>query len=283
MSFYIADSELEKIIEEDVNPLDLTSQLMDLSRFNAKISYIARHDMVICCTEESARICTTIGLTVKNYLSSGTFVKKGQVFFEAFGRADKIHLAWKSVLRLLEGYSGIATKTKEFVDISKKYNNHVNIVTTRKSAAGTKKLSIKAVISGGAYPHRMGLSETVLIFNEHLIFLKDDSELQNTLEIMKSKVLEKKIGIETDNHEIGLKYVKMGFDFIQLDKLSPKEVENFIKDAKSVNQKITVACAGGINIENIEEYAKTGVDVIVTSSLYFTKPADIKALIEKID
>jgi molybdenum transport protein len=44
-----------------------------------------------------------------------------------------------------------------------------------------------------------------------------------------------------------------------------------------------VACAGGINIENIEEYAKTGVDVIVTSSLYFTKPADIKALIEKID
>ena len=51
MSFYITDYELEKIIEEDVNPIDLTSQLMELNRFKAKISYIARHDMVLCCTE----------------------------------------------------------------------------------------------------------------------------------------------------------------------------------------------------------------------------------------
>jgi len=283
VSFYITDYELEKIIEEDVNPIDLTSQLMELNRFKAKISYIARHDMVLCCTEEAARICNILGLTVKTYEASGKFVKKGETFFEAEGAADKIHLAWKSVLRLIEGYSGIATKTKEFVDIAKKQNPKVNIATTRKNVAGTKKFAIKAVVSGGAYPHRMGLSETVLLFDEHLMFLKDDLELKNILEKMKSNIIEKKVGIETDNHEIGLKYVKMGFDFIQLDKLSPKDVENFIKNAKTINPEITVAAAGGINIENVEEYAKTGVDVIVTSSLYFTKPADIKALIEKIE
>jgi len=283
VSFYITDYELEKIIEEDVNPIDLTSQLMELNKFKAKISYTARHDMVLCCTEEAARICTILGLTVKNYEASGKFVKKGETFFEAEGTADKIHLAWKSVLRLIEGYSGIATKTKEFVDIAKKQNPKVNIATTRKNVAGTKKFAIKAVVSGGAYPHRMGLSETVLLFDEHLMFLNDDLELQNVLEKMKSNIIEKKIGIETDNHETGLKYVKMGFDFIQLDKLSSKDVENFIKNAKTINPEITVAAAGGINIENVEEYAKTGVDVIVTSSLYFTKPADIKALIEKIE
>ncbi|MBA2858585.1 molybdenum transport protein [Methanococcus maripaludis] len=283
MSFYIPDYELEKIIEEDINPLDLTSQIMKLDRFNAKLAYKARHDMVLCCTEEAERICKILGLEVISYKRTGSYVKEGEVFFEAKGRADNVHLAWKSVLRLLEGYCGMATRTYEFVTLARKYNENINVVTTRKNLAGTKKPTIKAIVAGGAYPHRLGLSETILIFDEHLAFVNDDEELKYVLKEMKANALEKKIGIEVDNFETGIKYVKMGFDYIQLDKVDSKTVEKFVKAAKEINPNITIVAAGGITIQNIAEYAKTGAEVIVTSALYFGKAADIRTIIEKID
>ena len=273
------DYELEKIIEEDINPLDLTSQIMKLDRFNARLAYKARHDMVLCCTEEAERMCKMLGLDVLSYKRTGTYVKEGEIFFEAKGRADNVHLAWKSVLRLFEGYCGMATRTYEFVSLARKHNENINIVTTRKNLAGTKKPTIKAIVAGGAYPHRIGLSETVLIFDEHLEFVDGDEELKKVLKEMKANALEKKIGIEADNFETGIKYVKMGFDYIQLDKCDPKTVEKFVKTVKEINPKVTVVAAGGITLQNIGEYAKTGVEVIVTSSLYFGKAADIKAII----
>jgi len=256
---------------------------MKLDRFNARLAYKARHDMVLCCTEEAERMCKMLGLEVLSYKRTGTYVKQGDVFFEATGRADNVHLAWKSVLRLLEGYCGMATRTYEFVELARKHNENINVVTTRKNLAGTKKPTIKAIVAGGAYPHRLGLSETILIFDEHLAFVDGDEELKCVLKEMKANALEKKIGIEAENFETGIKYIKMGFDYIQLDKCDPKTVEKFVKFAKEINPNVTVVAAGGITVQNIDEYAKTGVEVIVTSSLYFGKAADIKAIIEKID
>ncbi|WP_459202137.1 ModD protein [Methanococcus sp. CF] len=282
-SFYIPNYELEKIIEEDVNPIDLTSRIMKLDRFNARLAYKARHDMVLCCTEEAERICKILGLEVLSYKSTGTYVKEGEIFFEARGRADRVHLAWKSVLRLLEGYCGMATRTYEFVKIARKYNENINIVTTRKNLAGTKKPAIKAIVAGGAYPHRIGLSETVLIFDEHLAFVDGKEELKAVLKEMKANALEKKIGIETKDFETGIEYIKMGFDYVQLDKFDSETVKKFVKVAKEINPNITIVAAGGITVENVDKYAKSGAEVLVTSALYFGKVADIKAIIEKID
>jgi molybdenum transport protein len=282
MSFYIANYELEKIIEEDVSPMDLTSNLIELYKYKAKMSYKARHDLLLVCSEEAKRIVELMGLNLESMKKSGDYVKKGEIFFEVSGDADKIHIAWKTLLRIFEGYTGIATRTYEMVKKAKAVNPKVNVVTTRKNLAGTKKLALKAVVAGGAQPHRMGLSETVLIFDQHLEFVKDDKELKEILEKMKSKIIEKKIGIEAQNYEDGIKYIKMGFDFVQLDKFSPEELSKFVKEAKMINNNITLVAAGGITIKNIEDYAGTMVDVLVTSSLYFGKPSDIKVEIKKL-
>lgn len=279
MSFYITNYELEKIIEEDISPMDLTSNLMRLERYRAKMSYRARHDLVVVCTEEAKRIAELVGLQVDFMIKSGEYVNKSSSFFEVSGDADKIHLVWKTLLRIFEGYTGIATRTYEMVEKAKAINPKVNVVTTRKNLAGTKKFALKAVVSGGGQAHRMGLSETVLIFDQHLEFLED--KLEDTLEYMKSKVVEKKIGIEAQTYEDGIKYVKMGFDFVQLDKFSPEKLKEFVKEVGEINGSVTLVAAGGITLENIEEYAKTNVDVLVTSSLYFGKPSDIKVEIKK--
>ena len=80
-------------------------------------------------------------------------------------------------MNILEYSSGIATRTKKMVDKAKLVNPHVAVLATRKSFPGTKELSIKSIIAGGAFPHRLGLSETILIFKQHVAFLGNINDL----------------------------------------------------------------------------------------------------------
>jgi molybdenum transport protein len=282
MSFFISEHEIDKIIEEDINPLDLTSHILGMHNFQAGIAYQARHDMVVCCTEEVDRLCRKVGLHVTEYLPSGTGIKAGDVFFRAHGRGDHLHLAWRNALRVFESYCGVATRTRDLVEAVKRHNPDISVVTTRKSMPGTKKLAIKAVVSGGAYPHRLGLSETVLIFDAHIDLYGGKESIIRDAGLIKKQAKEKKVGIEAHDHESALSYAMAGFDFIQLDKFTPADVKKFSLEAKSVNPGLTVVAAGNIVPENAEQYALSGADVLVTSSLYFGRPADIKAVIAKI-
>jgi len=96
-------------------------------------------------------------------------------------------MGWKVSMNVLEYCSGIATRTKYLVDKAKNINPQIEIVTTRKIFPGTKEFSIKAIIAGGAYPHRLGLSETVLIFKQHLNFIGGIPGLVENLEVIKAR------------------------------------------------------------------------------------------------
>ena len=87
---------------------------------------------------------------------------------------------------------------KKLVDKVSKINPNLHIITTRKVIPGTKELAIKAVVAGGGFPHRLGLSETVLIFRQHLNFLGGTDELIKILESVKViRFAESLGGVET--------------------------------------------------------------------------------------
>jgi molybdenum transport protein len=279
MSFFISDYEIDKIIEEDINPFDLTSHILNMKNAEAEITYEGRSDLVLCCTEEVDRIYKKCGLEVDFFMESGTAVKEGEVFFKARGRGDNLHLAWRNGLRVFESFCGVSTRTASFVKNAREVNPGINIVTTRKNIPGTKKLVIKAVVSGGAFPHRLGLSETVLLFDGHIDLYGGKEKIIEDLPVMRSQAAEKRIGIEAKDMESALQFIEAGFDFIQLDKFPIPEIKEIYRRAKEAPHEIIVAAAGSIKQDNVKEYAATGVDVLVTSALYFGPPADIKARI----
>ncbi|MBN1501860.1 MAG: ModD protein [Spirochaetes bacterium] len=282
MSFFIPDCEIDRIIEEDVNPVDLTSFILGMDKYNAQITYQSRSDLVVCCTEEVERIFNKLGIAVSGYSESGTEVKENEIFFSAEGRADRIHMAWRNGVRMFESFSGISTRTRSFTDKARKVNPAVNIVTTRKCPPGTKKLITKAVMSGGAFPHRLGLSESVLFFDPHVDLFGGREKIIENIAKIRNDTKEKKLGIEAHDTDSALKFAEAGFDCIQLDKFTAEEIETVCRTAKRINPNVTLCAAGNITMENVEEIAATGVDVIVTSSLYFGPPADIKAVIRRV-
>jgi molybdenum transport protein len=276
----LSSFEIDYILAEDIPLLDLTSFVLQLEG-EGIISFILRENGIISGTEEVEKVFEKFNLEVLYKKRSGEFGWKGEEIFKGKGKAADIHKVWKVSLNILEYMSGIATHTYNFISKAKSVNPDITVSTTRKYMPFTKKLVMKAIISGGAVPHRVSLSDTILIFKEHLMFVGFENVVNN-FERLKKKSGGKTIGIEVETKEEAFICIEKGFDFVQLDKWHFEDIKQVVEFRNKLNSKTLIAAAGGININNVEDYAKTGVDIIVTTSLYWGKPLDIKTKIEKV-
>ena len=97
---------------------------------------------------------------------------------------------------------------------------------------------------------------------------------------IKRAAREKKIGVEVESLEQAELMASHGADIIQLDKCSAQVAAKVVATLQPRYPNLVIGAAGGVNADNAAEYAATGVDMLVTSWMYFGKPADIKAVIE---
>lgn len=271
----LPDSEIERFIEEDLPYGDLTTHLLGIGNSAGRISFSTREETTLCCTEEAARVLRKCGATRTSFMPSGTKLSAGIEFLAAEGPAQALHAGWKVALNLLEYASGIASRTQRITELCRAVNPAVSVVTTRKSFPGTKKIAIKAIAAGGALPHRLGLSETVLVFRQHAAFLGGLEAFLGTVPALRAKARESKIIVEADTPAEARLIASHGVDVVQLDKIAPAELPETVAAVRAANPGILISAAGGINESNAAEYAATGIDIIVLSSVYFGKPSDI--------
>ncbi len=280
--YHLPDSAIEQFLEEDIPFGDLTTSLLGIGTKQGIINFTSRERTVLCCTEEACRVLEKCGASIISTLPSGTVVENGITFLSATGTAACLHAGWKVALNLLEYASGIATRTNTIVSLAKAINPDISVVSTRKSFPGTKKIAIKAIMAGGALPHRLGLSETILIFRQHTAFLGGLENFLETLALLKKRAPENKIIVEADTAEEALKIAAAGADVVQVDKMAIEELSRLATEIHSDFPSVKISAAGGINSENTTTYAETGVDILVLSSVYFGKPSDIKATITEV-
>ena len=274
VSLRITDARLEELIAEDVPYIDLTSEVLGIGGASGSIEYFTREAGVLCCAEEAVRIMEKLGLKVDQALPSGTRLKAGQVFLQAHGTAAQLHMAWKVCLNLFDHYSAVATKTDAMVRAAHAANPACEVLTTRKSHPGIKDLLTKAVMTGGAYPHRLGLSETVLVFDHHVKFMGGFDAFVEQLPVIRRRCIEKKLFVEADANQARI-LARAGVDGIQFDKVPPVELAPLVKELRAIDPHLTLIAAGGINPGNAGEYAATGVDGLVTTAPFTAKPMDM--------
>ncbi|OPX90027.1 MAG: Nicotinate-nucleotide pyrophosphorylase (carboxylating) [Pelotomaculum sp. PtaB.Bin104] len=255
--------------------IDLTTLILDLAGKKGKIEFICREDAIICGTEEVQRIFKKLNINPMQFLSSGSKVQPQTSIIEGEGNVEDLHMAWRVSMNILEYASGIATRTNKILNKARQVNPKIEILATRKIFPGTKELSIKAVITGGGLPHRLGLSETILVFRQHLNFIGGIEGLIDKLIEGKNYTCDKKFLVEVETIDDALLLCQTGVDGLQFDKISPVELKEAVELIRAQNNKIVILAAGGINENNAELYAQTGVDGLVTSSVYFGKPVDM--------
>lgn len=271
----VSDVLLERLMEEDVPYGDLTTDILGIGASQGKIVFTTRETTVPCATEEAVGMLEKFGAVIRHATPSGERLEAGVDFLVAEGTAAALHAGWRLSLNLLEYMSGIATRTRKIVDIARKVNPGVSVAATRKSYPGLKKLAIKAVECGGVRPHRLGLSESILVFRHHLVFMNGMDSLCAEIKRIRREVPSMKLTIEVEDEGSALRAAKAGFDIIQLDKMACSDLAEVVKKAREVNPAVLIAAAGGITEVNAAEYTATGADILVLSSVFFGKPSDI--------
>jgi molybdenum transport protein len=278
----IPDDELRQWLAEDVPYGDLTTRALGFGNRRGRIRFEARQAMVAACGEEAGRIMTMAGANVTECVQSGTGLPAGGLLLAADGPAAALHSGWKVTQTLLETAGGIAAAAQAIVEAAQQVSSEVVVACTRKSLPGTRALSIKAILSGGAVPHRLGLSETVLVFAQHRAFIPDAS-FADIIARLRRRVPEKKIVVEADTLAEALAIADAGADVVQIDKASPADVAALRRHCEGRTPRPLVAAAGGINAANAADYVRAGADVIVTSAPYTARPLDVKVVMEAAD
>ena len=274
----IPDAEIDRWLAEDVPFGDLTTHALGIGERPGRMVFAARDAMVVVASEEAARLLVRVGCTVGERRPSGCTTDAGAPLLMAEGPAAALLASWKMAQTLMEYASGIATVARHLVEIARAVNPAVVVACTRKTFPGTKAISLKAILAAGAVPHRLGLSETVLVFPEHRAFLAGESQ-SSALARLKVACPERKIEVEVDSLDDAVSAARAGADVVQLEKLPPETVAAIVARLADTAPHAKVAAAGGVKPANAADYARAGAHILVTSAPYFAPPVDIKVSI----
>lgn len=275
MKCALSDAALQVLLGEDVPYGDLTTRALGMGDHPARMAMTARRAMRLCGSEEAARLIELTGGQVVRTLGSGTSLSEGGEILLAEGSAAALHLAWKTAQTLMEHLSGMATSAAEILTLLAEAGCAIPLACTRKNFPGTRVLVAKAVRAGGAVAHRLGLSETLLVFPEHRVFV-DKAAIPQRLAMVRHAYPEKKLVAEACDLAEALWLAECGVDVLQLERFSPAALEECKLALQARKLGTLLAPAGGVTRDNAVAYARAGADFLVSSAPYFAPPCDIK-------
>ena len=257
-------SELERFISEDLGFWDVLSTV--IPDVEARAIIIAKEDCIISGLAEASEIFEYFGLTPVATYDDGEYVNTGSIVMEIRGSAREILQAERLALNFLARMSGISTLTRECVIRAEGSSRSVRVACTRKTTPGFRIYEKRAVFLGGGDAHRFNLSDAVLIKDNHIKIIGLEECIARAKRMAS---FTKKIEIEVENLEDMLRAAELGVDIIMFDNMVPSEIRRGVEilQANGLKERLILEASGGIILENIEDYASTGVDVISIGAL----------------
>ncbi|MQX36017.1 ModD protein [Roseospira navarrensis] len=276
------DAALWALLREDAPYGDLTTRALGLDGTPARLTAAARGPMTLCGAEEAARLLSLLGASVRVQAASGNALEAGAPILAADGPAETLLLGWKVSQTLMEWASGIATRARAIVDAAHAARPDAVVACTRKAVPGTRALSAKAVLAGGASLHRTGLSDTVLLFPEHRAVAGGEAALGGQIASLRHACPERTVVVEVKTVDAALTAARHGADMLQLEKFTPDQVADVAARLPPATRPC-LAAAGGIGAANAGDYARAGARVLVTSAPYTAPPADVAVTLTRSD
>ena len=253
-------TELEGFIEEDIGYNDVSCNIIPDCKVQAEV--VSNEDGIVSGLAEATQVFEYFEVFAPTDLTDGSAVKKNDIIFSLEGGARSILKAERLALNFLGRMSGISSLTREYVDRA----NGVRIAGTRKTTPGFRKFEKKAVIAGGGDPHRFNLSDAILIKDNHIAV----TGLEKAVKSAKGMAsFTQKIEVEVEDAGSALQAAELGVDIIMFDNMGVDDIGKAIRSLaeKGLRDDVLLEASGGITLQNIQDYAKTGVDVISVGAL----------------
>jgi nicotinate-nucleotide pyrophosphorylase (carboxylating) len=245
---------------------DVTGLLLPNKQMSTRLT--ARKAGVIAGLQPARIACALVDpqIIFHTRVTDGAKVAAGEVIATLAGPAASVLTAERTALNFLTHLSGIATLTARYVDAVAGTN--AKIAGTRKTLPGLRALQKEALVSGGAWPHRFGLSDAILIKDNHIAAAGSISAaLSRAREIAgHMRVIE----IEVDSLAQLDEALPFAPHAILLDNFGAADLAEAVRRAKG---KTILEASGGVTLQTVRAIAETGVDVISVGALTHSAPA----------
>lgn len=262
-------------LQEDVGRGDITSENLENSNKSVTATILFKSDFVgiISGIEEVQVLLDICNCNSTPHMSDGMKISPKARIMEINGTAKDILKAERIALNLLMRMSGIATTTRKFVDIVHQIDPQISIAATRKTAPGLRLFDKKAVVMGGGISHRNRLDDMVLIKDNHLAV---DKSIRKIIPLIREKVGSSiKIECEVTNEVEAVEAIEAGANIIMLDNFTILEARNTLLKLidEGLRNLVKIEISGGVNLDNIINYAKLKPDIISIGYLTHSSPA----------
>ena len=274
---------LRTFLAEDIRAGDITTRLTVSPTQQARGDVLAKSPLVLAGIELFAEVFLILDASAKLefFFHDGEEVAAGKMPARVTASAHALLAGERVALNLLQRLSGVATLTRRFVHAIE--GTGAAILDTRKTTPGLRDLEKYAVLMGGGKNHRTDLGQAVLIKDNHIRLAGGVSAALTAAMAARGQVAW--IEIEVTNLAELRAALAHDPDVILLDNMSPSLVRLAVEEVRthSAPQKILTEASGGITLENVREFAETGVDWISIGALTHSAPAvDISLEIEPL-
>ncbi len=243
-------------LAEDIGQGDITAALIPETN-QAKATVISREDAVICGCEWFSQVFAQLdqAIHVDWYVEDGYRVQPGKILCTLSGPARALLTGERTALNFLQTLSGTATRAARYVEAVK--GTDVEVLDTRKTLPGMRLAQKYAVKCGGGRNHRIGLFDGVLIKENHIAAA---GSIANAVAQARHQApMGIPVEVEVENITEVKEALDAGADILLLDNMLPKQLREAVDIARG---KAKLEASGGITLENIRDFAETGIDFI---------------------
>ena len=261
LNYLIIDELIKKAIQEDMPFGDITTNALIPEDSLSTASIIAKEDGIICGIPVFKRVFKIIGNVKCDFnIKDGDKVTTGQIFGNLTGNTRSILMGERIALNLMQRMSGVATTTYNYS--SKLTGLKSKLVDTRKTTPLYRHLDKYSVLCGGGANHRLSLSDSILIKDNHIAAAGGIKEAVALAK--KNSSFTTKIEVETETKEQVLEAIEAKADIIMLDNMTPEESKEMVE---LINGRAITECSGNITLDTIRAYGESGADYISCGAL----------------
>ncbi len=259
-------------LEEDLGFGDLTSMTLLSPNMSVQAQIVAKEAMVIAGLAVAQEVFHQIddSVNIQFHYQDGALVRPNTKVLTIAGNAQSLLQAERVALNFIQRLSGISTLTRQFCRTVEGYS--IKIADTRKTTPGLRTLEKWAVRLGGGSNHRFSLHDGILIKDNHLMILgAKNISLSQACRLAKQQAPHGlRVSVEVESIEQVREAIQGQADIILLDNMSPATIRRAVKIIKG---QALVEVSGGINLNNIQSIADTGIDIISIGALTHSAPA----------
>lgn len=259
----LTDRPVERWLREDVGHRDVTNDVPGETTGRL----VAREVGVVAGVDAAVAVFEYLGVAAEPVVTAGDRVEAGDAILRVEGPAREVLRGERVAVNVAGHASGVATATRRAVDAAREVSDDVAVAATRKTTPGLRGIEKRAVAAGGGDTHRLDLSGMVMVKDNHVAELGLEGAIERFRE---RKSFATKLEVEVETPADAPRAAAAGADIVLFDNLPPAAVR---RGVDALPDGVLAETSGGIRLDDVPDYAATGVDVISMGWLTHSAPA----------